>query len=392
MNQETMGKEVNNQHALLSPSASHRWLHCTASAQLEAERPNTDTDYTKEGTLAHAYCAKSLKLMIGEPHTGEDKEIEALKEYANNEMLGHVETYASIVGEKFTKATLKVSDSLLIVETKLDFSQWIPGGFGTADAIIITDGTLEVIDFKYGKGVEVSAHRNSQMMIYALGAVAKYEDEYNIQRVRMTIVQPRLANLSEYEMDVNELKQWAEAILVPRAKEATGNQCDQRHQCGDWCRFCRVKDTCVTLAGECLAVADRYASDTITNEDMALNILPKLAAIKAWATAMEESALAKALQGEKFTGYKLVEGRSIRKVTDPGELAKKLLEKGFSSDKVFKPMELETLTNLEKLVGKKDFAVIAEGLIEKPQGKPTLVPESDKRPALNQIENDFKDF
>lgn len=379
-----------NAHALLSPSASHRWLNCTAAPRLEAKMPNKDTDYTKEGTLAHAYCAKGLKGLIYKKTTEEDKEIDELRgKYFTEEMLGHVETYVDIVGDKFTIACRKVKDSKLIVEQRLDFSRWIPDSFGTADAIIITDGTLEVIDFKYGKGVEVSATWNPQMMIYALGAIAEYEDEYNIRRVRMTIVQPRLENLSEFELDVNALLWWAGNVLTPKAREAT--ETDGKQSCGEWCRFCKIKNHCAKLAGEYMAIADEFGDrETITAVDMAEKVLPRLATIKAWASSMEEYALEQALNGTVYPGFKLVEGRSVRKITDPGALSKALLEKGFPSDKVFKPLELETLTNLEKLVGKKDFAKLSEGMIEKPKGKPTLVPESDKRPALNQAAEDFK--
>jgi hypothetical protein len=379
-------------HALLSPSASHRWLNCTAAPRLEERVPDKESDYALEGTLAHAYCAKGLKGLLGLPADGEDREIEELKgKYFTDEMLGHVETYVQIVGNKLTEASRRVSDSRLIVEQRLDFTRWVPGSFGTADAVIITDGTLEVIDFKYGKGVEVSAEWNPQMMIYALGAIAEFEDEYNIRRVRMTIVQPRLENLSEFELDVPALMWWAADVLKPKAREAMSGE--GRQNCGEWCRFCRVKNSCAKLAGECLTIAEEFAGqETVTDEDMARRILPKLATVKAWASSMEEYALEKALSGTVYEGFKLVEGRSIRKITDPGQLAERLIGKGFPSEKIFRPVELETLTSLERLVGKKDFAAIAEGLIEKPQGKPTLVPESDKRPAFNRAEDDFKNF
>lgn len=359
---------------------------------LEKDMPDNGSEYAKEGTLAHAYCAKALKVMNGEPTDGEDKEIEELREaYHTNEMDEHVETYATIVSEKLARAAMKVKDSTLIVEKRLDFTRWIPDSFGTADAIIITDGTLEVIDFKYGKGVEVSAEWNPQMMIYALGAIAEYEDEYNIQRVRMTIVQPRLSNLSEFEIDVNGLSWWASTVLKPKAAEAMEGKGKQ--SCGEWCRFCKVKTTCAKLAGEVMAIAEEFGGkETIGADDMAEKVLPKLATIKAWATAVEEYALAQALQGVEYKGFKLVAGRSVRKVTDAGELSKRLLEKGYATDEVFKPLELKGITDLEKAVGKKEFAAISDGLIMKPQGKPTLVPDSDKREPLNSADVDFKDF
>lgn len=379
------------QHALLSPSSSHRWLHCTAAPMLEANEPDRDTDYTKEGTLAHAYCAKLLKMMVGQPTEAEDREIlELHDEYYTDEMFEHAETYCAIVGEKLTKATLAVKDSELIVEKRLDFTKWVPGAFGTADAIIITDGTMEVIDFKYGKGVEVSAEWNPQMMIYALGAIYLYENEYNIRQVRMTIVQPRLNNLSEFKLPVHALDWWAETVLRPKAREALT---EGRQECGEWCRFCKVKTRCAKFAGDCLDIADRFGGrETVTDEEMAREILPRLAQIKAWASSMEEYALGKALQGTHFEGYKLVEGRSIRKITDPAALAELLIGKGFDPERIYKPKELETLTALERLVGKKDFTALAGDLVVKPQGKPTLVPESDKRPAIDTVSQDFDAF
>jgi len=370
-------------HSLLSPSSSHRWLHCTAAPRLEAEEPKKDTDYTLEGTLAHAYCAKELKAMIGLPFDEEDKVIEQLRDkYLTDEMLGHVSTYVSIVGEKFSKAKIKVKDSQLIVERRLGFSHWIPdpnGSFGTGDAIIITDGTLEIIDFKYGKGVEVSSRWNSQMMIYALGAIDEFADEYNIQRVRMTIIQPRLENLSEFEIPASALVWWAESVLSPKAKEALS--ANGRQECGDWCRFCAVRCRCVKLADDCLSIASEFSGkESISDEEMAKKVLPNLPMVKQWASAMEEYATEKAVSGTHYDGYKLVEGRSLRKVVDPQALGRKLRGAGLTD--IYKPLELKSITDLEKVVGKKEFAELAGDTVVKPQGRPTLVPDSDKRPAI----------
>lgn len=383
---------MGTQHALLSPSASHRWLQCTASPLLEAKEPNRDTDFTREGTLAHAYCAKALKGTLGLPTEGEDAEIDELYDsYYTEDMMDYVMTYVEIVTERYTQAFRKVGDAQLIVEQRLDFSRWVPDSFGTADALIITDGTMEVIDFKYGKGVEVSAEWNTQMMIYALGALDRFLDEYNIERVKMTIIQPRLENLSEFSLRTGELQWWGMSVLKPKAKEAMGGK--GRQNPGEWCRFCRVRNSCAKLAGDCLSIAEEFGGRaTVSDEDMARRILPKLSTVKAWASSMEEYALDKALSGTRYEGYKLVEGRSVRRITDPAGLAERLVGSGFDPERIYKPKELETLTSLEKLVGKKEFASLAEGLVEKPQGKPTLVPESDKRPAFNRAEDDFKNF
>ena len=383
---------MQSKHALLSPSSSHRWINCTAAPRLEAEVPSKDTDYTLEGTLAHAYCAMALKQHTGEQTAEEEEVIDELRErYLSPEMPGHVETYRTIVLEKMAKAIKRVADSRLIVEQRLDFTRWIPDSFGTADAIIITDGTLEVIDFKYGKGVEVSAEWNTQMMIYALGAVAEYEDEYNIRSVRMTIVQPRLGNLSEFELEKPALEWWAATVLSPKAKEAMGSE--TRQNCGDWCRFCRVKNSCAKLAGEALSIADEFGDrEQITAEDMAAKVLPRLATIKAWLGSVEEYALEQALKGVSYPGYKLVEGRSIRRITDTEKLADRLMAEGFAETDIFRPKDLRTLTELEKLVGKTAFIKLSDGLVEKPRGKPTLVQESDKRQQINAAEEDFKAF
>lgn len=379
-----------DQHALLSPSSSHRWMHCTAAPHLEAEEPRKDTDYTLEGTLAHAYCAKELKVMLGQTTESEDKEIEQLKDkYLTDEMFDHVTTYVTIVGEKFSKAKSKVKDSLLFVEKRLDFTRWIPESFGTGDAIIITDGTMEVIDFKYGKGVEVSAKWNSQMMIYALGALAEYEDEYRIDKVRMTIIQPRLENLSEFEIPAHGLQWWADTVLAPKAAEAMSGKGKQ--ECGEWCRFCAIRGRCAKLAGECLTIAEKFGGKSeITDDEMAKEVLPSLNFVKQWAASMEEYALGKALNGTHYDGFKLVEGRSVRKVTDPVRLGHILREKGLVE--IYKPLELKGITDLEKLVGKKELAEMAGDTITKPQGKPTLVPEYDKRPAIDPIAQDFAGF
>lgn len=237
------------QHAILSASGSHRWLHCTPSALLEKDVPDSGSDYAREGSLAHAYCAKALKESLGIGTKGEDIEIEELQDYFTDEMPGHVETYTDIVLGKYEEAKKSTPDAVLMVEQRLDFSKYIPEGFGTGDAIIVADGTLEICDFKYGKGVEVSAIANSQMMIYALGAYERFSDEYRIERVRMTIIQPRIGNLSEYELEIDQLLYWADHVLTPTAKKAIKGEGEQ--VAGDWCQFCKVKCQCKALAKRC---------------------------------------------------------------------------------------------------------------------------------------------
>lgn len=375
-------------HALLSPSASHRWLHCTAAPRLEEGIKDEGSDYAAEGTLAHAYCAMKLKNFLGLPTDGEKEEIAALQEkYGTGEMAEYTDTYATIVLEKYNDARAATPDAQLLVETRLDFSDYVPEAFGTADAIIIADGTMEVIDFKYGKGVKVSAVENPQMMIYALGAYARFAFEYRIDNLRATIVQPRIDNLSEYEITVEELTAWAANVLAPAAEKAYKGEGPQTP--GAWCQFCKVKNQCRALASKCKEVV-AVDPKLITPEELAKDVLPMVPIVKTWISGVEDFALAQALSGIQLPGWKIVEGRSVRKITDTDSVAAVLTKNGYKQNDIFKPVEMRTITDLEKLVGKKQFAAMCGEWINKPQGKPTLAPEGDKRKAIDPIADDFK--
>lgn len=375
-------------HALLSPSASHRWLHCTAAPRLEEGIKDEGSDYAAEGTLAHAYCAMKLKNFLGLPTDGEKEEIAALQEkYGTGEMAEYTDTYATIVLEKYNAARAATPDAQLLVETRLDFSDYVPEAFGTADAIIIADGTMEVIDFKYGKGVKVSAVENPQMMIYALGAYARFAFEYRIDNLRATIVQPRIDNLSEYEITVEELTAWAANVLTPAAEKAYKGEGPQTP--GAWCQFCKVKNQCRALASKCKEVV-AVDPKLITPEELAKDVLPMVPIVKTWISGVEDFALAQALSGVQLPGWKIVEGRSVRKITDTDSVAAVLTKNGYKQNDIFKPVEMRTITDLEKLVGKKQFAAMCGEWINKPQGKPTLAPEGDKRKAIDPIADDFK--
>ena len=375
-------------HALLSPSASHRWLHCTAAPRLEEGIKDEGSDYAAEGTLAHAYCAMKLKNFLGLPTDGEKEEIAALQEkYGTGEMDEYTDTYATIVLEKYNAARAATPDAQLLVETRLDFSDYVPEAFGTADAIIIADGTMEVIDFKYGKGVKVSAVENPQMMIYALGAYARFAFEHRIDNLRATIVQPRIDNLSEYEITVEELTAWAANVLTPAAEKAYKGEGPQTP--GAWCQFCKVKNQCRALASKCKEVV-AVDPKLITPEELAKDVLPMVPIVKTWISGVEDFALAQALSGIQLPGWKIVEGRSVRKITDTDSVAAVLTKNGYKQNDIFKPVEMRTITDLEKLVGKKQFAAMCGEWINKPQGKPTLAPEGDKRKAIDPIADDFK--
>lgn len=373
-------------HALLSPSAAHRWLHCTAAPLLEAEIPDEGSEYAREGSLAHAMAALRLKSFLGRNTDGEQAEIDGLSEYRTTEMEECVEEYTAMVLDRFREARQRSFDAVLIVEKKVDASEWAPGVSGTADAIIISDGVMEVIDLKYGKGVEVSADHNPQMMIYALGAISRYDMEYSIDTVYMSIFQPRIGNFSSFKASVASLIGWGEEILAKAAAEATEGP--GRTQAGDWCKFCKVRGACRALAEYCTEPFERYPKPAeLTLAEIAAEHTPLCHTIKAWCGTMEEYALDKALGGETLPGYKLVEGRSVRKITDPGELHSRLMVAGWPDSDTMKPAELRTLTELEKLIGKKAFSELSDGCVDKPAGKPTLVPCTDKRKEYKPTNN-----
>lgn len=378
-------------HALLSPSAAHRWMNCTAAPLLERDVEDKGSTFAEEGTLAHAYCAKKLKEFLGLSVDEEKAEIAQLDEqYHSGEMDEYTDTYKTIVLEKFNAARAKTKDAQLLVEVKLDFSHYVPDAFGTSDAIIIADGVMEVIDFKYGKGVKVSAVENPQMMIYALGAWDLFNFEYDIRKVRMTIVQPRIDNLSEFELDAADLINWAVDELQPKANEAYAGG---KQKPGNWCQFCKVKANCKALSSMCIEAQQANPDPRkISKEVMESTILPLLSTFKTWLTGVEEYSLEQALSGVQYQGFKIVEGRSIRKITNTTAVMELLGKEGFAKESYIKPTELRSITDLEKLIGKKRFGAICAEYINKPQGKPTLVPESDKRPAFNQAADDFKDI
>lgn len=378
-------------HSLLSPSSAHRWLHCTASPLLEAQVEDKGSSFAEEGTLAHAYCAKKLKSFFGHLTVDEDREIAALSHYHTGEMDEHTDQYVSLVLQHFNAAKAGTPDAKLLIEERLDFSSWVPDGFGTGDAIIIADDVLEVIDFKYGKGVEVSAVGNEQMRIYALGAYDRFSLGYSIRTVRMTIVQPRLDNISEDELTAFELLRWADTVLTPAAVAAYNGHGEL--EAGSWCKFCRVKGCCRALSAECLNTASEFSEPRLlTADELAESVLPYLDTVKTWLKGVEEYALQQALSGVHLKGYKLVEGRSARKISDPDAVASTLGAAGFASDAYMKPAELRGLTDLERIVGKKRFCALCSDYIYKPHGKPTLAPDSDKRKPMDLVSNDFQDF
>ena len=372
-------------HALLGASSSARWLVCTPSARLEALFPDEQSPYAAEGTVAHDLAESILR------HKLEGKKAPKLDDYST-EMIEAVTRYVDICEEKVNEARARSSDAEAMIEARLDFSRWVPDGFGTGDMVIVADGIMEVIDLKYGKGVPVSAIENTQMRLYALGAYDINEFLYDVKSVRMTIVQPRLDSISTDEMDLEELLDWGEEIkpIAQRAFRGEG-ECTP---C-DYCNFCKARHTCRALADTCLTAfyKDGGKLNQLLTDSEVSDILAMKDLITKWIKGVYDFAYEKALSGEKqWPGYKLVEGTSRRTITDPEAAAKTLLNNGYKEKDIFKPRELEGITNLQKVLGKKGVTEYLEAYIDKPEGKPTLVPDSDKRPAINTVETMMNEF
>lgn len=380
-------------HALLSPSSASRWLACTPSARVEATFPDRAGSAAEEGTLAHAVGEVILRHKIGEI-TKQKYGVELKKlqkhELYTEDIYTHSENYALFVLERFAEAQSRTKDALIILERRLDMTEWIPEGFGTGDCVIIADGVMEIVDLKYGKGVLVSATENKQMMAYALGALHGFDFLYDIHTVRMTIFQPRLDNYSSYEVPVDALMAWAETYLKPRAALAFEGKGE--FSPGAHCQFCKAKAQCRALADYNLELARHDFAKPELLEDIEISdILSKAAFFKSWINSVEEFALTEALAGKKWPGFKLVEGRSNRTYGDTEKVASILTENGYTEDKIY-TKNLLGITAMEKLLSKVTFAELLNPFIIKPPGKPTLVSESDKRPEWNSAEAAAKDF
>ncbi|MEK3887479.1 DUF2800 domain-containing protein [Bacillus sp. FSL K6-3431] len=383
-------------HAKLSASGSSRWMACTPSAALEKDLPDSSSIFAEEGTAAHELSEIFLKHEIGEiskrARTIRLNKFKKENEHYSQSMEDYVQSYVDVVTERINEARASTADALVMVEQRLDFSEWVPEGFGTGDVLIIADGQLEVVDLKYGKGVPVSAEDNPQMRLYGLGAFDRYSMLYDIDRVRMTIVQPRLDSVSSETLSADDLLEWAESEVKPKADMAWNGEGE--FVPGDHCRFCKVSASCRARADENLKMAEYDFADPflLSHEEIA-SILEKADELQKWAKDVSEYALVQAeSHGVKFPGYKLVEGRSNRKYSDSEAVADLLLEKEFKPDDIYKPKEIKTITALEKVLGKKVFVEVLGDLIVKPPGKPALVPESDKRSELNSAESAAADF
>lgn len=377
-----------NGHAFLSPSASHRWLNCPPSARLNENLPDQSSSYSRQGTDAHTLCAYLVEKAMDQDVSDPREDLE----YYDEEMQSCAEGYASFVMEELEASRQICPDPLVLVEQKVNFSRWVEGGSGTADCIILADDTAEVIDFKYGLGVLVDARSeefggNPQLMCYCLGVLEMFDRIYDINTVKMVIYQPRRENVSTCTMSREELLKWADDVLAPRASLAMEGKGE--YKAGPHCQFCKVRATCRKRAEENMALAGYDFVLPAQLEDYEIDdILTKVDQLVSWASDVKDYALDQALHGVSYEHFKVVEGRSIRKYTSEEEVARVVSEAGYD------PYEKKLLgiSAMTSLLGKKKFQDLLGDLTCKPEGKPALVPRSDRRPELNNTpEDDFKE-
>ncbi len=372
-------------HSILSPSGSHRWLNCTPSARLEQEFNDIESEAAKEGTAAHALCEhklrKALRMRSRRP----------VSDYDSDEMEKSSDAYVDFIMEQVEATKQVCKDPIVLIEQHLDFSCYVPDGFGTGDCIIISDEKLHIVDFKYGMGVLVGAEDNPQMKLYALGALELYDTLYDIKEVSMTIFQPRRENVSTWTVSVMDLRDWAKSELKPKAQMAYNGEGE--YLPGEWCTFCRVAVRCRARAEEKLKLAQtEFKMPPLLTDAEIEEILSVLPDLTKWANEITAYATDAAVNhGKEWSGFKVVEGRSVRKYRDEEKVAEAAQEAGYTD--IYRK-SLITLTEMQKLMGRQKFEEILGNLIYKPPGKPTLVPATDKRPAMNRTNaiNEFNEI
>lgn len=378
-------------HARLSPSAAARWINCPGSIRLSDQVPPApSSEYADEGTAAHALAELKLRAEIHEITNRKyaaDLKKQRAGQYYCGEMDEATDFYKDVVLEHLAGAG---EDGELLIEQRFSLDAWAPGSFGTSDAVVIGNGVLEVIDLKYGKGIRVDAKGNPQLRLYALGAADLFEDLYDFESVRMTIVQPRLDHVSTDLITLQELLEWGSTVVQPAAEEAVRD--NARIESGDWCRWCPAKAICRKRAEAQLALAryDFADPDLLTDEEIG-EILQKAEELQKWTADVQAYALQGAIDGKHFDGWKLVEGRSVRKYADDLKVSEALQAAGYPEAALYE-RKLYGITAMEKVVGKKKLTEILGDLIVKPAGKPVLVPETDKREAINTAAAAAADF
>lgn len=381
-------------HALLSPSGASRWLNCTPSARLEEQVEDRSSEAAREGTLAHFLSETILSYSLGriskQAYEGTLRVIKEDELY-DESMMDYCMDYTSIILEKYQLAKARTPSAVIYLEEKFDLTKYIPGGFGTSDVVIIEDDTLFVDDLKYGKGVAVSAVENRQAMLYGLGAFLEFCYAYDIQKIVVSIHQPRIDNSSSWEISRDDLLKWADTEL--KEKAALADKGEGEFNPGKHCQFCKVKAICRANHDHQMEIAKHEFKEPalLTPEEIA-SVLDRIKSFEGWIKAVGEYALEQALHKDvTWPGYKLVEGKSMRKYENPDVVLYALLNAGFTLDKISNTKPLG-LGEMEKAIGKEKFAGLLAPLIIKPKGKPALVPESDKRPAINTLASAQKDF
>lgn len=371
-----------SKHALLTASGSKRWLSCPPSARLEATFAEKETIAAAEGTAAHSLAEYKLKRKL---HYYCKRPV---SEYEDAAMDQHTDDYAAYVMGIIADMEQAGMNPMVFIEERLDLSPWVPESFGTADCIVVGDDILHIIDLKYGAGVPVEAEGNSQMMLYALGALHKFGFLYDVKTVAMTIYQPRRENISTAFVDVELLMEWAENFVKPKAQMAFAGEGDFLP--GDWCMFCKAADRCRARAEANLQVArEEFGLPPMLTDEEVESLLPRLPGMVKWANELLAYATEAAIShGKQWDGFKVVEGRSIRKYADEEAVAEAAQGAGYKD--IFKKT-LINLTEMERLMGKKKFQELLGAYIIKPPGKPTLVPVSDRRPAItiNNVKEEF---
>lgn len=391
-------------HAKLSASGSEKWMTCTPSARLEENFPDEGSEFASEGTFAHEVFELELRFHLGQID-GKKYKAERNKLKTNKFFTKDLEDYVfaaySKAVDRIVAARERCKDPVILVEQRLDFSRWVPEGFGTGDLVIITDGLVEVLDLKYGKGIYVDATNNSQMRLYGLGAYNELSHLYDIDTVSMTVLQPRLDNWGNETVSLEYLLKWAKNEVVPKAQLAWDGLGE--FVPGDHCVscFCKGRYTCKARAEQAIAVAQQEFGPVqdaqpplpeSLSADRIAALLPKADMVIDWFNDLKAYALKQAIEHDNVVpGFKLVEGRSNRKYKDQDQVAQALLAEGIDPAVIYE-RSLLGITAMEKALGKKVFADVLGDLIIKPEGKPTLVPESDKRPALNSVAKAVADF
>ena len=390
-----MQEHKDRAHALLSASGASRWIACNKSARLEESFEESTSSYAEEGTLAHEFAELALRKSVGKIELGDyRKAVNKLKksEFYSPEMPDEVRKYTDYVIRQFNAAKRKTPSATLLIEEKVSLEEYIKKGFGTCDANIIADETLEVTDLKYGKGVRVDAEANSQLRLYGLGALAAYWLCYDIKRVRLTIVQPRLDHISSDEMSVEELLGWGEKIVKPAATKAWEGE--GSHKAGPHCKWCRAAPRCAKLAEESMKIAQNEFGDfpdpSLLDDEELIAAYLRTPLLVNWAGKVSAYLLAEALKGKKWPEHKLVAGRSNRAWKDL-KAAERALWGKYDEDQIYNK-KLKGFGDLEKLATKKGLVDLVGEFIHKPEGKPTLVHKSDKRQALNSVESAKKAF